>query len=236
MAPSTPTKTASTHKTSQNQKEVIAKNFEHYIKMIEAKLSSRAGYENLHKFLESHVGEIASAPVATHLHYGGAYDGGLIEVSLQTLKFAAKLNVVYEASIPADSLVVCSLLGLLGAHGTDNAEYFSWNTSEWHRKNQGAIYTINPKLANLSVPNLSLWRLASLGFILSPEEFQVIQAMGYDKTRYLTAKENQSTNGAQDTAPSWLTLVINQAYAATCAATKNRSEVLGFDTAKTATK
>lgn len=233
MALITAKTTNDSKKVSQKQKDILAKNYAQFMKMIELKLSSRDGYENLHKFLESFVGEVASAPAATHLHYGGAYDGGLVEVSLQTLKFAAKLNVAYECNIPADSLVACSLLSLLGAAGTDKDEYFLWNDSEWHRKNQGVIFTINPKLANLSVPNLSLWRLASLGFILSPEELQVVQSMGYDKSRYLTAKENQSTNGSQETAPSWLTLVINQAYAATCATTKNRADALGFDTANT---
>jgi hypothetical protein len=231
-----PTKQSSATEKNAKEKEIIAKNFEHYIKMVETKLSNRNGSEKLLEFLQAHVGEFACAPAATHLHYGGAYDGGMVEVSLQTLKFAAKLNVAYEANIPADSLVACSLLSLIGSHGTDQASFFLFNDSEWHRKNQGAIFTINPKLANLSVPNLSLWRLGSLGFQLSPEELQVIQTMGYDKTRYLTAKENQSSNGAQDTAVSWLTLVINQAYAATCATTKNRTSPAGFDTPKTASK
>lgn len=231
-----PSASASTITVSDKQKEVLAKNFEHFMKMVEAKLSNRTGYDKLVKFLEANVGDIASVPAATHIHYGGAYDGGMVEVSLQTLKFAAKLNVIYEANIPADSLVVCSLLSLIGAHGTDQTGFYLWNESEWHRKNQGAFYTINPKLANYSVPNLSLWRLNELGFSLSPEELQVIQSVGYDRTRYLTGKENQASNGPQDAQVSWLTLVINQAYAATCAATKNRTEALGFDTAKQTVK
>jgi hypothetical protein len=229
-------KKTNTVEVSQVQKELLAKNFESFMKMVEAKLANRTGYENLFKFLEKNVGEIASAPAATHIHYGGAYDGGLVEMALQTLKFAAKLNVAYESSIPADSLVVCTLFSLLGAHGTDQAPFFLWNDSEWHRKNQGAIYTINPKLANYSIPNLSIWRLSQLGFNLSPEELQVIQTMGYDKTRYLTGKENQSSTGSQDSQVSWLTLVINQAYAAACATLKNRTEAQGFESKKTAAK
>lgn len=233
---SKPSANQNTIELSQAQKETLAKNFESFMKMIEAKLASRTGYENLFKFLEANVGEVASAPAATHVHYGGAFDGGLVEVALQTLKFAAKLNVAYEANIPADSLVICSLFSLLGAHGTDQASYFLWNESEWHRKNQGAFYTINPKLANYSIPNLSLWRLNQLGFHLTPEELQVIQTMGYDKTRYLTGKENQPSAGTQDSQVSWLSLIINQAYAATCALLKNRTEAVGFENKKTPTK
>jgi len=229
-------KADSTVVVTQQQKELIAKNFEHYMKMITAKLTNRVGYEKLVGFLEANVGEVASAPVATHIHYGGAYDGGMVEISLQTLKYAAKLNVAYEANIPADSLVVCSLLSLLGAYGTEKQSFFIWNESEWHRKNQGAIYTIEPKLANLSIPNLSLWRLNSLGFSISPEELQVIQTMGYDRSRYLTGKDNQSSTGSQDSPVSWLTLIINQAYAAACAVAKNRTEVQGFETSKPASK
>lgn len=236
MSKTTKKQQTTTVTVSQAQKELLAKNFEQYMKMIEAKLASRTGYENLHSFLEKNVGEVASIPAATHIHYGGAFDGGMVEMALQTLKFAAKLNVAYESNIPADSLVVCSLLSLLGAHGTDQATFFLWNDSEWHRKNQGAIYTINPKLANYSVPNLSIWRLSQLGFNLSPEELQVIQTMGYDKTRYLTGKENQTSAGSQESAVSWLTLVINQAYAATCALLKNRTEAQGFEAKKTAAK
>ena len=44
------------------------------------------------------------------------------------------------------------------------------NPSEWHRKNQGKVYTNNPDIVHMSVPHRSLWLLQEFGIKVSQNE------------------------------------------------------------------
>ena len=62
----------------------------------------------------------------------------------------------------------------LGKIGDMNHEYYVPNPSEWHRKNQGKIYNVNPDIQNMSVPHRSLWLLQEFGIKYSQNEMIAI--------------------------------------------------------------
>jgi hypothetical protein len=59
----------------------------------------------------------------------------------------------------------------LGKVGDDEMDYYIPNESEWHRKNQGKIYTPNPKLQYMNVSDRSLWLLQKFDVKLNQTEY-----------------------------------------------------------------
>jgi hypothetical protein len=59
----------------------------------------------------------------------------------------------------------------LGKIGDIENDTYIPNTSEWHRKNQGALYTINPKTEFSLVPDRSLFLLQHFGITYTWNEF-----------------------------------------------------------------
>ena len=60
-------------------------------------------------------------------------------------------------------------IGKMGFPGDGN-EVYQWNDSEWHRKNQGKEYKINPNNPFTLVNDLSIWLLQHYGIEISWNE------------------------------------------------------------------
>ena len=59
----------------------------------------------------------------------------------------------------------------LGKVGDLEHDYYIPQDSDWHRKNQGAIYKHNPQLQYMKVPDRGLWLLQHYGVKVSDKEY-----------------------------------------------------------------
>ena len=59
----------------------------------------------------------------------------------------------------------------LGKIGTEEAEQYIHNPSDWHRKNQGKLYTNNPVNAFMTVPDRGLKLLYDRGITITDNEW-----------------------------------------------------------------
>lgn len=121
---------------------------------------------------------MAMAPASSYSHFHNAFAGGYVEHVLRVIKCAKKVYTLWtdmEADMSGythEELIFTALnhdIGKMGFPGDGN-EVYQWNDSEWHRKNQGKEYKINPNNPFTLVNDLSIWLLQHYGIEISWNE------------------------------------------------------------------
>ena len=70
-----------------------------------------------------------------------------------------------------EELVFAAMHHDLGKVGDLEHDYYIPQDSDWHRKNQGAIYKHNPSLQYMKVPDRGLWLLQHYGVKVTDKEY-----------------------------------------------------------------
>lgn len=136
--------------------------------------------ENLIKLYTTMQDEMMMAPASGIEHYHNACPGGYVDHVLRVIKAAVKINDMWNEmgslaeKITREELMFTALNHDLGKAGTVDQPYYIPNKSEWHRKNQGKIYEINPEITNMEVPHRSLWLLNQFGIAYTESEMIAI--------------------------------------------------------------
>jgi len=145
--------------------EQIAENWQEFRTRIDKYFPERAAkIQRMYDDLEDRA---LVAPASGVNHYHNAFDGGYIDHVLRVMDCTTKVYTNWGelgASLEGftlEELLFAAMhhdLGKLGFPGEGNQVYIP-NDSEWHRKNQGKMYKINPNNPFALVPDLSLWLL-----------------------------------------------------------------------------
>jgi len=161
--------------------EQIQKNWNTFIQVIETEFSGER-LENLKKLYTENQDTLMFAPASGTEHYHNCFAGGYIDHVLRVYEFTkqvfqnwqdngATINYTYE------ELVFAALhhdLGKLGFPGKGNETYHP-NPSDWHRKNQGKIYTHNTNNPFHNVNDLTVWLLQHYGITTTWNEMITIK-------------------------------------------------------------
>ena len=120
------------------------------------------------------------APASGIEHFHNCFIGGYVDHVLRVMECSANLYNLWKkmgadmSGYTTEELAFSALNHDLGKIGDMNHEYYVPNPSEWHRKNQGKIYNVNPDIQNMSVPHRSLWLLQEFGIKYSQNEMIAI--------------------------------------------------------------
>ncbi len=121
---------------------------------------------------------MALAPASSFNHYHNAFPGGYVEHVLRVIKCAQEVHALWTkmggdmTGYTREELMFTALnhdIGKMGFPGEGN-EIYQRNDSEWHRKNQGKEYKINPNNPFTLVNDLSIWLLQHYGIEISWNE------------------------------------------------------------------
>jgi len=121
---------------------------------------------------------MAMSPASSFNHYHNAFPGGYVEHVLRVVKCAQEVHMLWTkmggdmTGYTKEELMFTALnhdIGKMGFPGQGN-EVYQWNDSEWHRKNQGKEYKINPNNPFTLVNDLSIWLLQHYGIEISWNE------------------------------------------------------------------
>jgi hypothetical protein len=160
--------------------ETVSKNWDNYVLCLK-----RASASKEMQTLVDKLGEagLAVCPASTKADLVGSYVGGLVEHSLRTMTYMAKLTSVYGIKDQVDTatvIKVCLLhdIGKLGVPGVDAMPYYLESKDEWRRNKLGENYSINPDLQHLTVPTMTLMWCAKYGVELTPDEWHAVQSLG----------------------------------------------------------
>ena len=132
--------------------------------------------ENLLKMYKDLEERMMFAPASGKGHFHNAMPGGYVEHILHIIHHSLQLKQVWEKNgaminFTDEELVFAALHHDLGKVGDLEHDYYIPQDSEWHRKNQGAIYKHNPSLQYMKVPDRGLWLLQHYGVKVTDKEY-----------------------------------------------------------------
>lgn len=177
----------------------IQQNWDKFIALL--KLDSR--HTNLIKMYDEFANELAIAPASGNENYHNCFPGGYIDHVLRVVNCAEHLFQAWKDlgaevdTFTLEELRFAAINHDLGKAGEVGKPYYVPNPSEWHRKNQGALYDLNKDLTFMKVPDRSLYLLQKYNICVSENEYLAIKLHDGmytegNKSYYMAAKPELS--------------------------------------------
>ena len=116
------------------------------------------------------------APASGKEHYHNAHVGGYVEHVLHVIDCAVKLKKLWEDSeaiinFSDEELIFAAMHHDLGKVGDMKNDYYVPQESEWHRKNQGSIFTHNGELQYMTVTDRAIFLLSQFEISMTEWEY-----------------------------------------------------------------
>jgi len=124
--------------------------------------------------------QIAVAPASTMKQFHGCYPGGYVEHVLSVITVSIEMYKLWKrmganmGGYTQEELIFSAMFHDLGKIGDKDVDFYVKNTSEWHRKNQGKLYTNNDKLKFMLHEHRSIYLLQKYGITFSANEYLAI--------------------------------------------------------------
>ena len=155
--------------------EQIEQNWNKLIQLIEDNFGGERK-ENLLKMYEHLKERMMFAPASSKEHFHNAFPGGYVEHVLNITNAVKKVYKSWKEcganiNFTEEEMLFATIHHDLGKVGEIDNDYYIPNESEWHRKNQGKIYTHNPNLQYMNVADRSMWLLQQFGIKLNQTEY-----------------------------------------------------------------
>ena len=155
--------------------EQLQENWDKLIFIIEDTFSGERK-DSLLKFYETFKERMMFAPASGKEHYHNAFPGGYVSHVLNIIECSKRIHrqwVEFGAHInyTKEELIFAAMHHDLGKVGDFDEDYYIPQKSEWHRINRGELYTHNPKLQYMKVPDRALWMLQQHGIKVTDKEY-----------------------------------------------------------------
>ena len=132
--------------------------------------------ETLNEMYDYFEDRMTLAPASAKEHYHNAMVGGYVEHVLHIVEFSQDVKGLWEEkgaeiNFTDEELIFAALHHDLGKVGGLEHDYYIPNESDWHRKNQGKIYTHNPELTYMTVTDRALFLLQHFQIPMTENEY-----------------------------------------------------------------
>lgn len=180
--------------------EQIQQNLETFYDLIKRYISEPRASKLLELY-QSQEENLALSPASSRTAYHNAFPGGYVDHVIRVVHAGIELKNLWASmdatiNFTEEELVFSALNHDLGKLGFDGKPAYIPNDSEWHVKNQGAIYKPNIELPFIPIQDSSLFILQSKGIEMSFNEFVAIKTHDglYDDGNkpYLFSSQNES--------------------------------------------
>jgi hypothetical protein len=180
--------------------EQIQANLERFYAIIEKYISEPRATKLLALY-QSQEENLALAPASSRSSYHNAFPGGYVDHVNRVVEAAIKVTTLWSEmgatiNFSMEELVFSAINHDLGKLGHSGKPAYIPNDSEWHVKNQGAIYKPNVELPFIPIQDSSLFILQSEGIELTFNEWTAIKTHDglYDdgNKAYLISSQNES--------------------------------------------
>ena len=160
-------------------KELSIEQIEHNWKKLRDIISNTFDGErlvNLNKMYDHFEDRMCMAPASGKEHFHYAHVGGYVEHVLHIIDYSQQLKGVWETNgaiinFTDEEIIFAAMHHDLGKVGDLEHDYYVPNESEWHRKNQGAIYTHNKELQHMTVTDRAIFLLGHFKVPMSECEY-----------------------------------------------------------------
>ena len=155
--------------------EELQSNYDKFLSYIDTYITGDR-VEKLRGLYKDHAERIMLMPASSIDHHHNTFPGGYVDHVMRVIDCALKLKDLWSSmgsyiNYTDEELVFAALNHDLGKIGTEDAEQYILNDSEWHRKNLGKIYKYNPENPFMTVPDRSLFLLQQRGITVSFNEY-----------------------------------------------------------------
>jgi len=155
--------------------EQLQENYEKFLSYIDKYITGERKNKLKQLYLD-HAERIMLMPAASIDHHHNTFPGGYVDHVMRVMDCALKLKKLWEETgavinYTDEELIFAAMNHDLGKIGTEEAEQYLPNDSEWHRKNQGKIYKHNAVNPFMTVPDRGLFLLQARGIPVSFNEY-----------------------------------------------------------------
>jgi hypothetical protein len=159
--------------------EDLQANYDKLLSYIDKYIKGDRAKKLIHMYKE-HAERIMLMPASSIDHHHNTFPGGYVDHVMRVIDCALKLKALWAEmgsyiNYTDEEIVFAALNHDLGKIGTEEAEQYIPNDSEWHRKNLGKIYKYNPENPFMTVPDRSLFLLQQRGISVSFNEYLAIK-------------------------------------------------------------
>ena len=154
--------------------EQIGKNYEKHLKIIDTYLGGRAiACKEMLKHMEDNY---VMAPASGKTWYHNAFAGGYVDHVNRVVQYAVEQSRLYEKmggtlDYTEEQLVFAALFHDLGKIGDGDQPNYIPQTDKWRQDKLSEMYTYNPDLQFMLIPDRSLFILQKFGIKVDQKEF-----------------------------------------------------------------
>lgn len=154
--------------------EQIQKNYEKHLKIIDTYIGDR---KDAVKTMISHMEDTyVMAPASSKTWYHNAFPGGYVEHVNRVVEYAVKQMRLYkdmggEVDFTEEELVFAALFHDLGKLGNGDAPNYIPQTDKWRQDKLSEMYTYNPDLDFMLIPDRSLFILQKFNISITQKEW-----------------------------------------------------------------
>jgi hypothetical protein len=154
--------------------EHIQKNWEKHLKIVDHYITDRKNDVNL--MLEKLSDIYVMAPASSKTWYHNAFPGGYVDHVNRVVQYAIEQHKLYEKmggtiDYTEEELVFAALFHDLGKIGDGEFPNYIPQTDKWRQDKLSEMYTYNPDLDFMLIPDRSLFILQRFGIKVSQKEF-----------------------------------------------------------------
>ena len=156
------------------QAEQISKNYEKHLKIIDTYIGDRADSikSMLHHMEETYM----MAPASGKTWYHNAFPGGYVDHVNRVVQYAVEQHRLYikmggTVDYTEEQLVFAALFHDLGKIGDGDKPNYIPQTDKWRQDKLSEMYTYNPDLDFMLIPDRSLFILQKFGIKVDQKEF-----------------------------------------------------------------
>ena len=156
------------------QAEQIQKNYEKHLKIIDTYIGDR---KDAVKAMLTHMEETyIMAPASSKTWYHNAFPGGYVDHVNRVVQYAVEQSRLYEKmggtlDYTDEQLVFSALFHDLGKIGDGDTPNYIPQTDKWRQDKLSEMYTYNPDLQFMLIPDRSLFILQKFGIAVDQKEF-----------------------------------------------------------------
>ena len=154
--------------------EQISKNYEKHLKIIDTYLGGRAiACKEMLKHMEDNY---VMAPASSKTWYHNAFAGGYVDHVNRVVQYAVEQSRLCEKmggtlDYTEEQLVFAALFRDLGKIGDGDQPNYIPQTDKWRQDKLSEMYTYNPDLQFMLIPDRSLFILQKFGIKVDQKEF-----------------------------------------------------------------
>lgn len=158
--------------------EQIAKNYEKHLKIIDTYIGDRK--DSILAMLKHMEETYIMAPASGKTWYHNAFAGGYVDHVNRVVQYAVEQSRLYEKmggtlDYTEEQLVFAALFHDLGKMGDGDQPNYIPQTDKWRQDKLSEMYTYNPDLDFMLIPDRSLFILQKFGIKVDQKEYLAIR-------------------------------------------------------------